>query len=77
MSESVCEYYKKLVSHSVEYCEILSHEICAKLFKFLRENNTLKVLFSKMASANSILDQVGANLRKFDQCGLIEEGLNY
>ena len=63
--------------HSVEFCEILSHEICVKLFKFLRENNTLKVLFSKMASANSILDQVGANLRKFDQWGLIEEGLKY
>ena len=61
----------------MEFCKILSHDICAKLFKFLRENNTLKVLFSKMASANSILDQVGANLRKFDQCGLIEEGLKY
>ena len=63
----------------MEFCEILSHDISAKLFKFLRENNTLKALFSKMASANSILvlDQVGANLRKFDQCGLIEEGLNY
>ena len=67
----------KWKSHSVEFCEILSHEICVKLFKFLRENNTLKVLFSKMASANSILDQVGANLHKFDQWGLIEEGLKY
>ena len=35
-------------------------------FNFLREINAIKVLFSKMASENSVFDQVRANLRKND-----------
>ena len=66
-----------LLSHSVEIYEFLSHDNFANFFNFFRENNALKGLFSKMASANSIFDQVGANLRKFELLGLIEEGLDY
>ena len=61
----------------MEIHEFLSHDNFANFFNFFRENNSRKGLFSKMASANSIFDQVGANLRKFEPLGLIEEGLDY
>ena len=61
----------------MEIHEFLSHDNFANFFNFFRENNALKGLFSKIASANSIFDQVGANLRKFELLGLIEEGLDY
>ena len=53
-------------AHSMEIDEFLSRKILQNFFNFLREINAIKVLFSKMASENSALDQVRANLRKND-----------
>ena len=61
----------------MEIYEFLSHDNFANFFKFFRENNALKGLSSKMASANSIFYQVGANERKFELYYFAEEGFDY
>ena len=42
-----------------------------------RETNALKAFYSKMALEMAVFCIFGANLRKFDLFGLLEEGLDY
>ena len=48
-----------------------------KVVKNFRENNVLRTLYNKMALGMAPFGIFGANLRKFDLFGLIEEHLDY
>ena len=63
--------------HSVEIRKFLSHSFFfCKVVKNFRENNVLRTLYNKMALGMAPFGIFGANLRKFDLFGLIEEGLD-
>ena len=47
------------------------------MLKNFRENNAVMAFYSKMVLEIAQLIIFGANLRKFDLFGVIEEGLDY
>ena len=63
--------------HIVEFRKILSHTFFAKMLKNFRENNAVMAFYSKMVLEIAQLIIFGANLRKFDLFGLLEEGLDF
>ena len=54
----------------------VSHFFPQISWKF-RETNALKAFYSKMALEMAVFCIFGANLRKFDLFGLLEEGLDF
>ena len=63
-------------AHSVEIGKFLSQNNFVKIVKKNRENNVLHKLYSKMVLEWALLSDFGANYRKFELFGLLEEGFN-
>ena len=62
--------------NSVEIRKFLSQNNFVKIMKKIRENNLLQKLYSKMVLEWALFSIFGANYRKFELFGLLEEGLD-